>query len=290
MKTYKFAEWDNFPVDQEIFKELQNYYTSGFQALFESLKPTEPMLIGGCNIVSGSIYSGGIVTDGIAYHPTHGLMLVKGGPFGDDDTIAIHNITNDLIFEGNINHPAEMYKYLQSDSPNGGDGAFPKMLKNKWHNHLGAMGTAAFLEDVQNLFGYTIVGGWVEVVNNSDAQLYWRYNAVTKIVEVRGYGLAPNSSSAGDYFKLTSTGFALSGTPLTLVDYKPLFTQRTMGSFISGEGNSTSGIHYERSGNKIDGVMVWLDPQGRFKIDNVWVSSVPAGTTPKIYFNFLYSV
>ena len=198
MKTYDLATWSGFPFDQEVLKEIQNYYQSGMNAFFESMKPTAPFLVGGCNIISGSLEAGGVISDGIAYHPTHGLMLVKGGVFADDATITINVLTTNLAFEGANNHPAEISKYIEIDN-NGGDFAFVNLVQSKWYNVLGAL---------------TAGSEWVVMPgSNTNGSVVYKYNPLTKLVEVRGQGLwGHRSAGPNEYFNeiLGPSGFVSS--------------------------------------------------------------------------------
>lgn len=272
MKTYKFAEWDNFPIDQEIFKELQNYYTTGLNSFFESMKTTAPMLIGGCNVVSGTIGAGGVVSDGIMYHPTHGLMLVKGGPFDDDAGFDIHVENNDLTFDGNIDHPAEQYKYITINTTGSSD--FINMYHNRWINALSTS---------------NIPSTFITVVDNANAKLRYRVNQMTATVEVDGFGKWEYQDVGGGQMgnmSLGIAGFTSLSVQMLPSSVRPRTTVRGFATTIEGTGPySFPQQYYRTDGAVFQGSPIVVQNNGHIRLAGYPLSG---NQKPLLYFHFTY--
>lgn len=274
MKLYKFAEWDNFPLDQEILEALQNYYQSGLNTFFESLKPSVPFLVGGAKIISGSIETGGVIGDGLIYHPDNGLMLLKGGAFVDDAGYILSVNDYDLEFEGGIQHPAEI-EYIVDIDNNAGNFALATLLRNRWWNQLSELTKAIT----------------VTLSATGDAYLAYRFNPLSRQVTIWGHGKWGYQEAGGTYAvrPLGTSGFEAGGTNLSIpAGLRPPDYLYSYGTILGMTGAFESVFAHTRiDGTLFEGCPVSLATNGLIKIAGY---RLYGDTKPVIRFQFSYQV
>jgi hypothetical protein len=256
---------------------MQSYYASGLDAFLGSIKPTAPMLIGGCEIISGSLAAGGVIANGIAYHPTYGLMLIKGGTFNANAGITVVSQTNNLVFDGNVPRPAETEKYISINNSTT-TSEFVAMVNNKWYLALAAHNSS--------------LSTWTEVFNGADAQLYVHVNMFSRTVYLSGYGKWSYYNPSGQYSNRTLAADGFTNTsPFILIPagLRPLTDIKVYASVqnaYTGPWNTNPQLYKRTSGEVFDGAFVCFTTGGHIRIVGY---PLELDARPILYFNVQYS-
>lgn len=78
MRHFRFAEFENFPLDQEVLKDMQDNAFAGVEAFCKSLHSTQPFVLGGCDVTDiGAGYFN--VSAGLIFDPSVGQIFTFQG-------------------------------------------------------------------------------------------------------------------------------------------------------------------------------------------------------------------
>lgn len=177
MRHFRFGDFEDFPLDQEVLTEWQNNSFKGIEELLNSLGSTESFLLSGCQIEPTG-FGNVDVTPGYIWHPEFGICTFEGetdlpeGATGYHFTFA--DVPEMLVFEDG---PEEGVYYHRAIIENIGTthvNEYQKVCARKWWHYLGARASTS---------------GWVNVALTSPEPgeyLEYFHNKVSNTVFVRG--------------------------------------------------------------------------------------------------------
>lgn len=181
MRHFKFEEFENFPLDQTIMKELQGNALLGLEEILRGLGVDHPVVLNGFEVTPlGEGYAS--VGAGLFWHPDFGFTTFEGAasvvtyPTGDElHYFSFDYVDEDLSFEDGV-EPAIQYARAVIGLGSSSVEHWSVTVARKWWHFLGKSAQAGTTEWLP------ISGDWSGVGEFGE----YYHNKASGIVHVRG--------------------------------------------------------------------------------------------------------